>query len=61
MQVWIEGALNAPLTFLFNFIVLDYIWKTIEYVIHGETQPSTEDSIMLIIFCLIYTVEAMNK
>ena len=55
MRIQFNGIYSRLLTFLYNFIVLDWLWKNLELAIYGVLKPSEVDSIMLIIFCLIYT------
>lgn len=55
MRIKFNGNYSRLLTFLYNFIVLDWLWKNLELAIYGVLKPSEVDSIMLIIFCLIYT------
>ena len=55
MKIQFNGKYSRLLTFLYNFIVLDWLWKNLELVIYGVLKPSEVDSIMLIVFCLIIT------
>lgn len=55
MRIQFNGNYSRLLTFLYNFIVLDWLWKNLELAIYGVLKPSEVDSIILIIFCLIYT------
>jgi hypothetical protein len=55
MRIQFNNKYSRSLTFLYNFIVLDWLWKNLELVIYGVLKPSEVDSIMLIVFCLIIT------
>jgi hypothetical protein len=55
MRIQFNNKYSRSLTFLYNFIVLDWLWKSLELVIYGVLKPSEVDSIMLIVFCLIIT------
>lgn len=55
MKIKFNDSYNRSLTFLYNFIVLDWLWKNLELMIYGQLKPSGVDSIMLIVFCLIFT------
>ena len=61
MKVWLNSEIHGVLTFIATYWFLNVIWVFIEKWLHGETRPSTEDSIMLFIFSLIYTIEVMGK
>lgn len=55
MRIRFNGKYRRALTFLYNFIVLDWLWKNLELLIYGQLKPSEVDTIMLIVFCLIIT------
>ena len=55
MRIQFNGKYSRTLTFMYNFIVLDWFWKNLELLIYGQLKPSGVDSIMLIVFCLIIT------
>lgn len=55
MRIQFNGKYSRTLTFMYNFIVLDWLWKNLELVIYGMLKPSEIDFIMLVIFCLIIT------
>ena len=61
MKVWLNNEMHGVLTFIANFLFLNFIWVFIEKLLHGESKPSTEDSIMLFIFSLMYTMEVLRK
>ena len=55
MKIRFNDKYSRTLTFLYNFIVLDWLWKNLELAIYGMLKPSEVDTIMLIVFCLIVT------
>ena len=55
MRIQFNGKYSRTLTFLYNFIVLDWLWKNLELLFYSQLKPSGVDSIMLIVFCLIVT------
>lgn len=61
MKVWLNNEMHGVLTLIANFLFLNLIWLFIEKLMYGEPKPNTEDSIMLFIFSLMYTMEVFRK
>lgn len=60
MKVSIKGKYNPLITFLVNYILFSFIWEGIEMWLHGQTFPSTEDAIMLFLFCLYISLSYLE-
>ena len=56
MKVFFNRRFSFILTFNLHFVILDFIWTEMENAIYGHTMPSTEDSMILILFVLYVTL-----
>ena len=56
MKVLFNKRFSFILTFALHFVILDFIWTEMENAIYGHTMPSTEDSMILILFVLYVTL-----
>ena len=55
MKVFFNKRFSFILTFALHYVILDFIWTEMENAIYGHTMPSTEDSMILILFVLYVT------
>lgn len=55
MKFFIGNRYSYVITFILNYIFLGWIWKELEMSMYGKLIPSAEDTIMLILFCVIIT------
>lgn len=48
-----------------HYLLLGWVWKKLEIWLYGHTVPSTEDTIILLIFCTMlsnsYKRESLKK
>ncbi|KAA9317824.1 hypothetical protein F6H96_02015 [Streptococcus anginosus] len=55
MRILVNGVFQLLLTFLFHFVVIDWIWKLLEINILGKEKGNLPDSILLVLLCLYIT------
>ena len=58
MRILFNGKFSFLLTFIFHWIILDFIWTQLETILYGHTVPSVEDSIINIIVVTYVTYVA---
>lgn len=60
MKLYIGGSISGIGTFVLTYFLLNMIWVFVEVTMYGEPRPKNEDTVMLFIFSLLYTAEALR-
>ena len=55
MKFKLKGKYSALLTFMANSALWSLVWQWLEVSLNGQVIPSTEDTIMLFLFCSLIT------
>lgn len=61
MKFYIGNRYSYVVTFILNYLFLGWVWKELEMDLYGELMTSVEDTLMLILFCIIITFGNREK